>query len=75
MDALVDAIKTYGTKNLGGLTIGNEYLLQSYGDNGTATDAKGVAARTKLLDFIQQTNSEHFLRPHAPSIQLNRASS
>lgn len=27
----------------------NEYLLLSYGQNGSPTDAKGVAARTKLL--------------------------
>lgn len=49
--------KTYGTKNIAGITVGNEFLLQSYGDGGVPTDAKGVAARTELLAYIQKTNT------------------
>ncbi|KAI8460849.1 glycoside hydrolase superfamily [Phakopsora pachyrhizi] len=56
LDLVTDAIKNYGTEHIAGITVGNEYLLLSYGDGGSATDAKGVAARTKLLDYIQKTN-------------------
>lgn len=56
LDAVTTAIKKYGTEHIAGITVGNEYLLLSYGDNGVATDAKGVAARTKLLNYIQKTN-------------------
>lgn len=57
MAAVTDAIKTYGTEHIAGITVGNEYLLLSYGDAGSATDPKGVAARTKLLNYIQKTNA------------------
>ncbi|KAG0145928.1 hypothetical protein CROQUDRAFT_658038 [Cronartium quercuum f. sp. fusiforme G11] len=56
MDAVVDAIKTYGTEHIAGITVGNEFLLLSYGDSGSATDPKGVAARTTLLNYIKKTN-------------------
>lgn len=49
MDAVVQAIQTYGADHVAGITVGNEYLLNSYGANGSPTDARGVAARTKLL--------------------------
>lgn len=57
MDAVTTAIRKYGTEHIAGITVGNEYLLLSYGDAGNATDPKGVAARTKLLNYIQKTNA------------------
>ncbi|EGG07014.1 family 17 glycoside hydrolase [Melampsora larici-populina 98AG31] len=56
MDAVTDAIKNYGVDHIAGITVGNEYLLLSYGDSGSATDPKGVAARTTLLNYIKKTN-------------------
>ncbi|KAI9619229.1 hypothetical protein H4Q26_011910 [Puccinia striiformis f. sp. tritici PST-130] len=56
LDAVTTAIKKYGTEHIAGITVGNEYLLLSYGDGGSATDPKGVAARTMLLNYIQKTN-------------------
>ncbi|KAL7418119.1 glycoside hydrolase superfamily [Mrakia frigida] len=56
VDAIVDAISKYGTAHIAGITVGNEFLLQSYGD-GVATDAAGIAARTELLAYIQTTNA------------------
>jgi len=55
-DAVVSAIKKYGTDHIAGITVGNEYLLLSYGDSGTPTDPKGVAARTTLLNYVQKFN-------------------
>lgn len=37
------------------------HSAESYGDGGLPTDAKGVAARTKLLAYIQQTNSQSYI--------------
>ncbi|MBW0538823.1 hypothetical protein O181_078538 [Austropuccinia psidii MF-1] len=56
VDAVTAAIQKYGTQNIAGITVGNEYLLLSYGDGGSPTDPKGVAARTTLLNYIQKTN-------------------
>ncbi|KAH9444274.1 hypothetical protein MJO28_002759 [Puccinia striiformis f. sp. tritici] len=56
LDAVTAAITKYGTEHIAGITVGNEYLLLSYGDGGSATDPKGVAARTTLLNYIQKTN-------------------
>jgi exo-beta-1,3-glucanase (GH17 family) len=56
MDAVVSAIKTYGTDHIAGITVGNEYLLDSYGTNGNANNTAGVAARTMLLNYIQEAN-------------------
>ncbi|KAG0152166.1 hypothetical protein CROQUDRAFT_667483 [Cronartium quercuum f. sp. fusiforme G11] len=67
MDAVVDAIKTYGSEHIAGITVGNEYLLLSYGDSGSPTDAKGVAARTTLLNYIQKTNKT------IQALKLNKA--
>ncbi|CDZ96384.1 glycoside hydrolase family 17 protein [Phaffia rhodozyma] len=54
--AIESVINEYGTKNIGGITVGNEFLLLSYGD-GTATDATGVAARTTLLSYVTKAKA------------------
>ncbi|KAA1095164.1 hypothetical protein PGT21_036257 [Puccinia graminis f. sp. tritici] len=56
LNAVTTAIQKYGTEHIAGITVGNEFLLLSYGDGGSATDPKGVAARTTLLNYIQKTN-------------------
>jgi glucan 1,3-beta-glucosidase len=57
MDLLTAAISKYGTKHIGGITVGNERILLAYGDSGSATDANGVAARTIVLDYVQRANA------------------
>jgi len=56
LNAVTTAIQKYGTEHIAGITVGNEFLLLSYGDGGLATDPKGVAARTTLLNYIKKTN-------------------
>lgn len=67
MDAVVTAIQKYGTEHIAGITVGNEFLLLSYGDGGLPTDPKGVAARTTLLNYIQKTNQT------LQALKLNRS--
>lgn len=57
MDVLTAAISKYGTEHIGGLTIGNEYLLGAIGPTGTPTDANGVAARTTILQYVQKAKA------------------
>ncbi|KNZ63274.1 hypothetical protein VP01_1165g4 [Puccinia sorghi] len=56
LKAVTTAIQKYGTEHIAGITVGNEFLLLSYGDGGLPTDPKGVAARTTLLNYIKKTN-------------------
>lgn len=39
------------------LSVGNEFLLNSYGDGGSPTDPDGVQGRQDLLEAIQWVNS------------------
>ncbi|CAH7668014.1 glycoside hydrolase superfamily [Phakopsora pachyrhizi] len=57
LDAVTTAIKKYGTEHIAGITVGNEFLLLSFGEGGTAADPKGIAARATLLNYVQKTNS------------------
>jgi len=66
-------------QKVGGIIIGNEYLLNSYGDSGTPTDANGVAARAHLASTIASLNTslashkfnKHIPRKYPPSSPRN----
>jgi len=44
-DAIVDALKTYGTGNVAGVTVGNEFMLNYLNENG-ATDPNSAVGNT-----------------------------
>lgn len=53
--AIVDAIKTYGTDHIAGVTVGNEFMLNYLNANG-ATDANGAVGQKGaqiLIPYIQ----------------------
>jgi len=55
----VDAIKTYGTDNIAGVTVGNEFMLDYLNANG-ATEPNGTVAQKGaqiLIPFIQDMSS------------------
>jgi len=58
-DAIVDALKTYGTNNVAGVTVGNEFMLNYLNENG-ATDpnsAVGNAGAALLISNITDTRN------------------
>jgi len=58
-DALMNALQTYGTTNIAGLTVGNEFMLNYLTDHG-ATDPNGPVGQqgaTELLKYISDTKS------------------
>ncbi|CAE6332958.1 unnamed protein product, partial [Rhizoctonia solani] len=56
-DLIKDAITTYGTDHIGGVSVGNEYILNSVTAAGeaTATGTAGLAAAAKLVEKIKDT--------------------
>ncbi|KAF5342436.1 hypothetical protein D9611_001488 [Ephemerocybe angulata] len=56
-DAMQKAIQTYGTDNIGGITVGNEFILNYLGANGgtEANSAVGDQGAALLLADIQDT--------------------
>ncbi|KAF9534781.1 glycoside hydrolase family 17 protein [Crepidotus variabilis] len=61
-DAVLDAIKTYGTKNIAGITVGNEFILNYLTDRGASTSdgnsATGEEAAKILIPKIQDTRDK-----------------
>ncbi|KAG9102424.1 hypothetical protein FS749_000014 [Ceratobasidium sp. UAMH 11750] len=58
-DLIKDAITTYGVDHIAGVTVGNEYILNSVTAAGVndANSAAGLAAAAKLVAKIQDTRS------------------
>ncbi|KAH9945047.1 glycoside hydrolase [Epithele typhae] len=58
-DAIIDAIQTYGTDHISGITVGNEFILNYLGSNGgtSANDAVGNAGADLLIANITDTRS------------------
>ncbi|KAG9126231.1 hypothetical protein FRC07_004339 [Ceratobasidium sp. 392] len=58
-DLIKDAITTYGVDHIAGVTVGNEYILNSVTAAGTndANSAAGLAAAAKLVEKINDTRS------------------
>ena len=58
-DLIKDAITTYGTDHIAGVTVGNEYILNSMTAAGgtDASSATGLAAAAKLVEKIQDTRT------------------
>ncbi|KAF5380680.1 hypothetical protein D9757_007077 [Collybiopsis confluens] len=58
--ALEDAIKTYGTDHIGGLTVGNEFILNFLDANNGGDDPNGAVGNqgaSVLVPFIEDTKS------------------
>jgi len=69
--AIVDAIKTYGTDHIAGITVGNEFMLNYLNANG-ATDPNGSVGKTgaqilisNIQDMISTLKSLN-LKKHIP---------
>jgi len=59
-DYIMDAVKTYGTANIGGIAVGNEFILDFMGANGGGTDpndAVGDAGAALLIANITDTKN------------------
>ncbi|KAF8631573.1 hypothetical protein AX15_002324 [Amanita polypyramis BW_CC] len=59
-DALLGAVQKYGTNNIGGLTVGNEFML-NYLTSHQATDPNGSVGQqgaSLLLNYISDTKSK-----------------
>ncbi|KAF8606598.1 glycoside hydrolase [Ceratobasidium sp. AG-I] len=58
-DLIKDAITTYGTDHIAGVTVGNEFILNSLTALGStdASSAAGLAAAAKLVEKIQDTRT------------------
>jgi exo-beta-1,3-glucanase (GH17 family) len=58
-DLIKDAITTYGTDHIAGVTVGNEFILNSVTAAGetTATGTAGLAAAANLANKIQDTRT------------------
>jgi len=58
-DLIKDAITTYGTDHIAGVTVGNEFILNSLTAVGStdASSAAGLAAAAKLVEKIQDTRT------------------
>ncbi|KAF8754281.1 glycosyl hydrolase 17 family [Rhizoctonia solani] len=56
-DLIKDAITTYGTDHIAGVSVGNEYILNSVtaAKETTATGTAGLAAAAKLVEKIKDT--------------------
>lgn len=56
-DLIKDAITKYGTDHIAGVSVGNEYILNSVttAKETTATGAAGLAAAAKLVEKIKDT--------------------
>ncbi|PPQ78762.1 hypothetical protein CVT26_005710 [Gymnopilus dilepis] len=58
-EAIKEAIQTYGTDHIGGITVGNEFILDYLDDNG-ATDPNGPVGQQGaqiLLQYVQDTRN------------------
>ncbi|KGB79281.2 glucan 1 [Cryptococcus deuterogattii R265] len=56
LEAIVDALKTYGVDMVEGITVGNEYILNTAGSDSTTSSAYTSALAT-IADKITQVNS------------------
>ncbi|WWC62957.1 uncharacterized protein I303_105555 [Kwoniella dejecticola CBS 10117] len=54
--AVSDALKTYGTDHVSGITVGNEYILNTAGTDSTTSSIYLSAAKT-ITDKIQEVNT------------------
>ncbi|KAF6759952.1 glycoside hydrolase family 17 protein [Ephemerocybe angulata] len=56
-DAMQKAIQTYGTDNIGGITVGNEFILNYLGANG-GTEANSAVGDQDMLTLFPVGNSD-----------------
>nr|XP_031858562.1 uncharacterized protein CI109_006085 [Kwoniella shandongensis]KAA5525634.1 hypothetical protein CI109_006085 [Kwoniella shandongensis] len=56
LDAVTDALKTYGTDHVSGITVGNEYILNTAGTD-SLTSSAYISAVQEITDKITEVNT------------------